>query len=160
MKSHLVEPPEPITGGRILALDLGARRIGAALSDPLGITAQGIQTIARTNIREDLARLTGIIRDNGVSLIVLGNPLHMSGNEGRQSVWVRDFAERLKAHTGLPVRLWDERLTSVEAGRVLRSSGISIEKRARAVDRLSAVLLLQSYLEAQSIQDAPVDGDE
>lgn len=155
-----MEPQDPNAGGRILALDLGARRIGAALSDPLGLTAQGIQTIIRTNIREDLARLSEIIRQNGVTLILLGNPLHMSGNEGRQSGWVRDFAERLKAHTGLPVRLWDERLTSVEAGRVLRSSGISIEKRARAVDRLSAVLLLQSYLEAQSIQGAPLDMDE
>lgn len=155
-----MEPQDPNAGGRILALDLGARRIGAALSDPLGLTAQGIQTVIRTNIREDLARLSEIIRQNGVTLILLGNPLHMSGNEGRQSGWVRDFAERLKAHTGLPVRLWDERLTSVEAGRVLRSSGISIEKRARAVDRLSAVLLLQSYLEAQSIQGAPLDMDE
>jgi putative Holliday junction resolvase len=155
-----VEPQDPNAGGRILALDLGARRIGAALSDPLGLTAQGIQTITRTNIREDLAQLSKIIRQNGVTLILLGNPLHMSGNEGRQSGWVRDFAERLKAHTGLPVRLWDERLTSVEAGRVLRSSGISIEKRARAVDRLSAVLLLQSYLEARSIQGAPLDMDE
>jgi putative Holliday junction resolvase len=73
---------------------------------------------------------------------------------------VRDFAARLEAHTGLPVRLWDERLTSVEAGRVLRSSGISIEKRARAVDRLSAVLLLQSYLEAHSGEHAPLDVGE
>ncbi|MCE5309492.1 MAG: Holliday junction resolvase RuvX [Acidobacteriales bacterium] len=155
-----MEPRDPNACGRILALDLGARRIGAALSDPLGLTAQGIQTITRTNIREDLAQLSEIIRQNDVTLILLGNPLHMSGNEGRQSVWVRDFAERLKAHTGLPVRLWDERLTSVEAGRVLRSSGISIEKRARAVDRLSAVLLLQSYLEAQSVQGAPSDMNE
>jgi putative holliday junction resolvase len=155
-----VEPHQPITGGRILALDLGARRIGAAVSDPLGITAQGIETIARTNIREDLTRLSGIIRERGVSLIVLGNPMHMSGNEGRQSGWVRDFAARLEAHTGLPVRLWDERLTSVEAGRVLRSSGISIEKRARAVDRLSAVLLLESYLEAHSSGSTLLDGDE
>lgn len=155
-----MEPHQPITGGRILALDLGARRIGAAVSDPLGITAQGIETIARTNIREDLTRLSGIIRERGVSLIVLGNPMHMSGNEGRQSGWVRDFAARLEAHTGLPVRLWDERLTSVEAGRVLRSSGISIEKRARAVDRLSAVLLLESYLEAHSSGSTLLDGDE
>ena len=155
-----MEPIEPITGGRILALDLGARRIGAALSDPLGWTAQGIETIARTNIREDMARLSDLIRERGVSLIVLGNPMHMSGKEGRQSGWVRDFAARLEAQTGLPVRLWDERLTSVEAGRVLRSSGISIEKRARAVDRLSAVLLLESYLEAHSGAHPPPDGDE
>jgi putative Holliday junction resolvase len=154
-----VEALEPITGGRILALDLGARRIGAALSDPLGWTAQGIETIVRTNIREDLARLSDIIRERDVTLVVLGNPMHMSGKEGRQSGWVRDFAARLEAHTGLPVRL-EERLTSVEAGRVQRSSGISIEKRARAVDRLSAVLLLQSYLEAHSGEHAPLDVGE
>jgi putative Holliday junction resolvase len=72
----------------------------------------------------------------------------MSGNEGRQSAWVREFAGALERRTGLPVTLWDERLTSVEAGRVLRSSGISIRKRAAAVDRLSAVILLQSYLDS------------
>ena len=150
---------QPTTGGRILALDLGARRIGAALSDPLGLTAQGIETIQRTNIRQDLARLAELIRSRGVSLVVLGNPLHMSGEEGRQSAWVRDFARRLQDYTGLPVRLWDERLTSVEAGRVLRSSGISIEKRTRAVDRLSAVLLLESYLAAHSSGPSLQDTD-
>jgi putative Holliday junction resolvase len=78
----------------------------------------------------------------------MGNPINMSGNEGRQSAWVREFAGALERRTGLPVTLWDERLTSVEAGRVLRSSGISIQKRAAAVDRLSAVILLQSYLDS------------
>jgi putative Holliday junction resolvase len=81
-------------------------------------------------------------------MILLGNPINMRGTEGRQSVWVREFAESLEKRTHLPVKLWDERLTSVEAGRVLRSSGISIEKRAAAVDRLSAVILLQSYLDS------------
>ena len=83
-----------------------------------------------------------------MGLILLGNPINMRGAEGRQSGWVREFAGALEARTGLPVKLWDERLTSVEAGRVLRSSGISIEKRAAAVDRLSAVILLQSYLDS------------
>jgi putative Holliday junction resolvase len=78
----------------------------------------------------------------------MGNPIHMSGREGRQAEYTRDFAERLKEKTGVPVVYWDERLTSVEAGRVLRDSGISIEKRARAVDRLSAVILLASYLDS------------
>ena len=77
-----------------------------------------------------------------------GNPLHMSGDEGRQAAYVRDFSERLAERTGLEVRLWDERLTTVEAQRVLRQSGISLEKRAAAVDRLSAVILLQSYLDS------------
>ena len=78
----------------------------------------------------------------------MGNPINMGGAEGRQSGWVREFAEAIESRTRLPVKLWDERLTTVEAGRVLRSSGISIEKRAAAVDRLSAVILLQSYLDS------------
>jgi putative Holliday junction resolvase len=80
----------------------------------------------------------------------MGNPLHMSGHEGRQSAYAREFAERLAKHTGVEIKFWDERLTTVEAQRVLRSSGISIEKRARAVDRLSAVILLESYLDSEA----------
>ncbi len=136
------------TKGRILALDLGKRRIGLALSDPLGITAQGLQTLERTNIRADLAALSKLIEERDVTVLLMGNPIHMSGKEGRQSVYTRDFAERLARHTGVEVRYWDERLTTVEAQRVLRESGIGIEKRARAVDRLSAVILLESYLDS------------
>jgi len=133
---------------RILALDLGKKRIGLAISDPLGITAQGLPNLDRSNKRTDLAALGALILDRGVGLILMGNPMNMSGKEGRQSAWVREFAAALELHTGLPVKFWDERLTSVEAGRVLRSSGISIRKRAAAVDRLSAVILLQSYLDS------------
>lgn len=135
-------------GTRILALDLGKKRIGLAISDPLGITAQGLPNLVRTRKREDLDTLAEMVREREVGLILLGNPLNMRGTEGRQSNWVREFAGDLENRTGLPVKLWDERLTSVEAGRVLRSSGISIEKRAAAVDRLSAVILLQSYLDS------------
>lgn len=134
--------------GRILALDLGKKRIGLALSDPLGITAQGLPTFERTRIREDLDALAGIVSENEVTLILMGHPLHMSGTESRQGVYTREFAERLHQHTGIEVKMWDERLTSVAANRVLRESGISIEKRARAVDRLSAVILLSSYLDS------------
>jgi putative holliday junction resolvase len=134
--------------GRILALDLGKKRIGLAVSDPLGITAQGIPTLERTTIRQDMAALGQIIVDRGVTLLLVGNPLHMSGDAGRQAAYVREFAERLTRHTGVPLRYWDERLTTVEAHRVLRSSGIGIEKRARAIDKLSAVILLESYLDS------------
>jgi putative pre-16S rRNA nuclease len=134
--------------GRVLALDLGKRRIGLAISDELGITAQGLATLERRNKRVDLAVLASLIREHGVTQLLMGNPLHMSGREGRQSAWVQEFAGTLEKHTGIPVRLWDERLTTVEASRVLRASGISIEKRAAAVDRLSAVILLQSYLDS------------
>jgi putative Holliday junction resolvase len=133
---------------RILALDLGKRRIGMAVSDPLGITAQGLPNLERTNKRTDFAALEQLIREREIGMILLGNPINMGGVEGRQSGWVREFAGELERRTNLPVKLWDERLTSVEAGRVLRSSGISIEKRAAAVDRLSAVILLQSYLDS------------
>jgi len=133
---------------RILALDLGKKRIGLAISDPLGITAQGLPNLVRTNKRADLDALGQLARDRDVNLILMGNPINMKGAEGRQSAWVRDFAGAIEQRLGLPVRFWDERLTSVEAGRVLRESGISIEKRAAAVDRLSAVILLQSYLDS------------
>jgi putative Holliday junction resolvase len=133
---------------RILALDLGKKRIGLAISDPLRITAQGLPNLLRTNKRSDLAALGELAQEREVGLILLGNPMNMSGREGRQSVWVREFASAIEKRLGLPVAFWDERLTSVEAGRVLRASGISIEKRAAAVDRLSAVILLQSYLDS------------
>jgi putative Holliday junction resolvase len=134
--------------GRVLALDLGKRRIGLALSDELGITAQGLQTLERSNIREDLAKLAALASEKNVSLILMGNPLHMSGDESRQTQYTREFAARLQAVTGLPIEFRDERLTTVEAERVLRQSGISIQKRAKAVDRLAAVILLESYLDS------------
>ncbi len=132
---------------RVLALDVGMRRIGLAISDPLGITAQGIPTLVRRNLRIDLARLTEIARDKQVCRIIVGYPLHMSGHEGRQAAIVKEFAGRLAERSGLPVQLWDERLTTVQAGRILRQGGASLEKRAKAVDKLSAVLILQSYLD-------------
>ena len=134
--------------GRVLALDLGKKRIGLAISDGLGITAQGLATLHRRNKRTDLAALSELIKERSVTQILMGNPLHMSGAAGRQSQWAQEFAAELEKHTGVPVKLWDERLTTVEASRVLRESGIGIEKRAAAVDRLSAVILLQSYLDS------------
>ena len=134
-----------------MALDLGKRRIGLALSDELGITAQGLDTLERTNIRTDLARLKEIARENNVSRILIGNPLHLSGEAGRQAEHAHQFGARLQAAIELPVEYWDERLTTVEAQRVLRQSGISIEKRAKAVDRLAAVILLESYLDSRRL---------
>jgi putative Holliday junction resolvase len=142
------EVDDSIDLSRILALDLGKRRIGLAISDPLRITAQGLPNLVRTNKRSDFTALEELIKEREVGIILLGNPINMGGKEGRQSAWVREFAGDIEKRTGLPVRLWDERMTSVEAGRVLRSSGISIAKRAAAVDKLSAVILLQSYLDS------------
>lgn len=146
---------ELAAGRRILALDVGKRRIGVAISDGLGITAQGLETIQRTNQREDFTAISRLAAELGAGLVLIGYPIHMNGTEGRQAEWVREFAEALHTYYGLAVKLWDERLTSVEAGRVLRKSGISIEKRARAVDRLSAVILLQSYLDSLALAAEP-----
>jgi len=122
------------------------------MSDRLGWTAQGLPTLARTRIREDLDYLTRLAHEYEVSQFLLGYPMRLSGAEGRMTAWVKEFGERLSQHTGIPVDYWDERLTSVEAGRVLRESGISIAKRAAAVDRLAAVILLESYL-AREVND-------
>jgi putative Holliday junction resolvase len=133
---------------RILALDLGKKRVGVAVSDALGMTAQGLPTYTRQNRRADLEHFTNLIREYGVERAIVGLPLHMSGDNGRQAEHARHFAESLSRHSGVKTGLWDERLTTVEASRVLRESGISLEKRKQAVDRLSAVLILQSYLDS------------
>ncbi len=136
--------------GRILAIDYGSRRMGLAVSDLLGITAQGLETLQRKTRRADFARLGNVIREYDVREIVLGNPLRMSGEAGAQSQKVAEYAEQLRQRFNLPVHLWDERLTSAEANRLLREAELSIQKRAQAVDRMAAVLILQSFLQARS----------
>jgi len=133
--------------GRILALDFGARHIGLAVSDELGVTAQGLPTYHRSNKKNDLDYLRRLVRKYEVGEIVLGLPLRMSGDEGVQAEKVRAFSEELRARLKLPVHLFDERLTSVEANRVLRETEMSVRRRAEVVDRLAAVLILQSFLE-------------
>lgn len=138
--------------GRILAIDYGTRRMGLAVSDPLGITAQGLETLERKNKRADFGRLERTIREYQVREIVLGNPLRMSGEESTLSQKVAEFAEELRRRFQLPVHLWDERLTSAEANRLLREAELSIKKRAQAVDRMAAVLILQSFMQARDIR--------
>jgi len=137
--------------GRILAIDYGSRRMGLAVSDALGITAQGIETLERRNKRSDFARLERVLREYQVIEIVLGNPLRMSGEEGTQSQKVAEFAEELRRRFELPVHLWDERLTSSEANRLLREAEVSLHRRTQAVDRMAATLILQSFLQARSL---------
>jgi putative Holliday junction resolvase len=134
---------------RVLGLDVGSRRIGIAISDPLGITAQGLETLQRRNKRTDLTALERVIHDYAVKEIVVGLPLRMSGAEGTQSRKMQLFAEELRKRFRLPVHLWDERLTSAEANRLLRETELSIEKRAKAVDRMAAVLILQGWMESR-----------
>ena len=138
-------PDRPL--GRVLGLDVGSRRIGLAISDPLGITAQGLETLQRRNKRQDLAALEHLIHAYAVREIVVGLPLRMSGAEGTQSEKMQAFADDLRKRFRLPVHLWDERLTSAEANRLLRETELSIEKRAKAVDRMAAVLILQAWME-------------
>lgn len=122
-----------------------------AVSDLLGITAQGIETLQRRNKRSDFEQLRRVIREYKVREIVVGLPLRMSGEEGIQAEKMQGFAEDLRKRFGLPVHLWDERLTSVEANRLLRETEISIEKRGKAVDRMAAVLILQGWMERRRI---------
>jgi putative holliday junction resolvase len=136
----------------VLALDVGSRRIGLAVSDALGITAQGLETLTRTNKRADLRLLDAVIRDYAIAEIVVGNPLRMSGTASSQSDKVALFAEDLKKRFHLPVFLWDERLTSAAANRILDEAGMTREQRKGVVDRMAAVLILQAFLEARSIQ--------
>ncbi|HEV2401401.1 MAG TPA: Holliday junction resolvase RuvX [Candidatus Sulfotelmatobacter sp.] len=135
---------------RILGLDVGARRIGVAISDPLGITAQGLETLHRKNKKYDFSYLHRVIRDNHVKEIVVGLPLRMSGVQGAQAEKIQLFAEDLRKHFKLPVHLWDERLTSAEANRLLRETDLSIEKRGQAVDRMAAILILQGWMESRA----------
>jgi putative Holliday junction resolvase len=132
---------------RVLGLDVGSKTIGMAVSDPLGITAQGLETIRRQNKRSDFAQLERRIREYEVAEIVVGYPLRLSGDEGDQGKKMQRFAEELRGKFALPVHLWDERLTSAEANRVLRESKMSIQRRREVVDRLAAVLILQNFLD-------------
>ena len=133
---------------RIMALDVCSRRIGVAVSDPLGITAQGLETIQRQNKRRDLESLRRLLAEYQIKEVVVGLPLRLSGAEGTQSGKMRLFADDLRRLLGVTVHLWDERWTSTEANRLLRETDLSIEKRAKAVDRMAATLILQSWLEA------------
>lgn len=136
------------SAGRVLALDLGKKRIGLAISDALGITAQGLETLERRGRRDDIEDLRRLASERGVTKILLGDPLHMSGESSRQSEYTREFAGELQRKTGLPVEFRDERWTSREAERTLRGSGVAKGSRKATIDKLSAVILLQDYLDA------------
>jgi putative holliday junction resolvase len=133
---------------RVLALDLGRKRIGLALSDELGLTAQGLATLERKGRRDDIETLRKLAVESGVEVFLLGDPLHMSGAPSRQGDYTREFARELEYKTGLPVKFRDERWTSREAERTLRGSGVANGRRKATIDRLSAVILLQSYLDS------------
>ncbi len=135
---------------RILALDVGRRRIGLAFSDPAGLP-RGLDAMQRKTMREDIARLANVARERKVELFLVGLPLHRNGEEGEMAAFVRTFAERLARDTGVAVEYQDERLTSVEAEDRLKAGGMSLKrmlaaKRDGAVDTLAALILLEEYL--------------
>ncbi|MGH9446679.1 MAG: Holliday junction resolvase RuvX [Terriglobia bacterium] len=138
--------------GRILAIDFGMKRFGLAVSDPLGLTAQGLPSLERREAEGGLSAVLKLVSQRGIEEIVIGNPVGKDGSGTVMSRRVAKLAERLRRCSGCEVKLWDERLTSVEANRMLRSSGIGLEKRRRAVDRVAAVLLLQNYLDWRSYE--------
>jgi putative Holliday junction resolvase len=148
---------------RILALDVGSRRIGLAVSDALGITAQPLDTLNRKNKRADIAELKKVIKRHHVTEIVLGLPLNMNGDPGVQAQKIQHFAEELRSRVGLPVHLFDERLTSSEAHQILDDSGHSKDRISRKgkVDRIAAVLILQGFMQARKqIPVIPSEGRE
>lgn len=134
---------------RILGLDPGEKRIGVAVSDPLGITAQGIDVINYTSPGEAIDKIEAICLNYGVGKIVVGKPLRMSGEKGTAAVKAEEFAEALREKLVIPVAMVDERLTSSRAEKTLLESGMRRKKRREVKDKLAAVLILEQYLAMQ-----------
>lgn len=135
---------------RIMGLDYGAATVGVAVSDELLLTAQGIETIRREQelqLRKTYRRIEELAKEYGVGRIVVGLPKHLNNSVGERAKKAEEFAEALRRRTGLPVEMQDERLTTVEAHRVLDAAGAGLEKKKAVVDKLAAVLILQGYLD-------------
>ena len=136
---------------RIVGLDCGSRTVGVAVCDPLGITAQGIETITREDenkLRKTFRRIEELAEQYQVEKIVLGYPKNMNNSAGERAEKTEEFMAALERRTGLPVVLWDERLTTVAANRVLMESGVRRENRKDVIDKIAAVLILQGYLDS------------
>lgn len=142
---------------RILAIDYGRKRIGLALSDELGITAQPLQTLLHKNRRDDLRRLRDICRTLGVARILVGHPVHMTGATGEMADEAARFAERLRKELGIEVELADERLTSWEAEQTMRGFGSARQRKNASVDAVAAAILLREYLDKKR---ASIEGKE
>ena len=142
---------------RIMGLDYGSKTVGVAVSDALGLTAQGIEIVRRKSenkLRQTLARIEEIAKEYGVEKIVLGFPKHMNNDIGERAEKSLEFKEMLERRTGLPVVMWDERLTTVEADRTMMETGIRRENRKEYVDMIAAVFILQGDLDYLSNQQA------
>jgi putative holliday junction resolvase len=147
LKSEM-QPPRLLTP-RILAVDYGRKRIGLALSDELGITAQPLQTLVRKNRREDLRRLREICRTHGVARILVGHPVHITGEAGEMADEASRFAVRLHKELGMDVELADERLTSWEAEQTMAETGSAGRRKNLSLDAIAAAILLREYLESR-----------
>ena len=136
---------------RIMGLDYGSKTVGVAISDELGITAQGVETITRSEegkLRRTLARIAELSQEYRINRIILGYPKNMDNSAGARVKKTEEFADMVRRRTGLPVVFWDERLTTVSAERVLMESGVRREKRKAVIDKIAAVLILQNYLDS------------
>lgn len=136
---------------RILGIDLGEKRVGLALSDPLGITAQGLETLLVKNKKEVVTGITAVCKKHAVIEIVIGLPMNMNGSFGPKAQEVQALIPVLEKMTGVPVRSWDERLTSRQAGRLMIDEGLSRQKQRKNSDRMAATLILQNFLESKRI---------
>jgi putative Holliday junction resolvase len=139
---------------RVMALDVGDKTVGVAISDALLLTAQSRPTLRRKNIQADIDALHRLALENEVHEVVVGDPLHMDGRESPQSRKVKQFAEQLRNRTGLPVFFWDERLTSFEAEQQLEQLGLNWRRRRRHVDQMAAMIILQNYLDNRKSHSA------
>jgi putative Holliday junction resolvase len=139
----------PRPTGRIMALDLGEKRIGVALSDPTRTIAGAHSVLMRKSRLEDTARYAHLIAENGVTRLVIGLPITLGGQEGERAAWVRDYAADLAERLPVPVVFWDESLSTVEASAALRAQGRRGKKLRERVDAVAAAVILQSYLDAQ-----------
>lgn len=140
---------------RIMGLDFGSKTVGVAISDPLFITAQGIEIIRRkeeNKLRQTLARIEELIVEYEVGEIVLGLPKNMNATEGERVEKTKEFADKLSRRTGLAVTFWDERLTTVAADKAMMEAGIRRENRKEHVDKLAAVFILQGYLDERAMR--------
>ena len=140
---------------RIMGLDFGSKTVGVAVSDPLGITAQGVEIVRRKSpnkLRQTLARIEELIREYEVEELVLGYPKNMNGTEGERCEKTKEFKEMLEKRTGLPVALWDERLTTVAADRSMMEGGLGRQERKAYVDEIAAIFILQGYMAAKEMK--------
>ena len=147
---------------RLMGLDYGSKTVGVAVSDPLGLTAQGVETVWRkqeNKLRQTMARIEELISEYQVERIVLGYPKNMNNTVGERAVKSLEFKEKLEKRTGLPVVMWDERLTTAEAERTLMETGVRRENRKQFLDQMAAVLILQGDLDRMNMNKDENNGE-